>query len=894
MKRGVMRNLTLLFLISFPALGGPDLSRIPISFEPNRGQAPAAVRYLARGRGFLLTAESKSLRFRTPQGDLRMQFAGARGNAPIEAEEILPGKMNYLRTNDESRWHTGIPTYAQIRYRNLYSGIDLVCHGHQGDLEYDFILAPGARASAIRLDFPGIERLEIAENGDLVIENAGRRMVQHAPVIYQQIEGAPHRVDGHYVRRGARSAGFVLGAYDKSQPVIIDPTLVYASYVAAYGYQDQASGVAIDASGDAYVAGSTLDPQYGDQDMFVIELDPTGTKLLNAAAVGGSYDDMGYGVAVDSAGNVYIAGATQSPDIQITGNSIYQHSLHGSENAYIAVLMPGLQKLVWASYLGGSKVDIAYTMALDGSRNVFVAGATISTDFPTNSSSYQKKLNGGVDAFLTKLNANGALQFSTYFGGNGDDYIYGLATDSSGSVYATGSTASTNLPTTGGVLQASNAGLTDAFVAKFNNGGGLVYSTYYGGSGDDPAQGIAVDAAGNAYITGSTTSTNLATTATGVQPGPGGSTDAYVAKLNPAGSALVWATYLGGKGDDAGGAITVDSGGNVYVAGSTDSADFPVTKDAAQNTVGFAAVAFVSELSPDGGTLVYSTMYGGSGGDTASGIAVACTTGVFVAGTTQSTDFPVSAGAVGGQATGPANGFLIRFAGVGSPSINPNGVVNGADMSQGAVAPGSLIAIQGSNLAGPITNATGFPLPLTLGGVTVTVNGVNAPISMVSPGQINAQLPWETQLGTAQVIVNGCGQTQPMAVTVGASAPAIFQDANGHAVALNQDRTPNTTANPAKVGTVITVSLTGIGPVTNQPATGAAAPVSGPASTATLAATANMGGLTAPVQVVQIAPGQATSDQALVMVPALNSGDYNLVITIGGVNSVAATVSVTQ
>ena len=540
-----MRNLTLLLLLIPPAFSAPDFSRAPMSFEPNRGQAPASVRYLARGPGYTLAAEAAGLRFRAAAGDLRMQFGGARANPAIEAEEILPGHMNYLRTNDPSRWRTGIPTFARIRYRNLYPGIDLLCHGNQGEFEYDFVLAPGTRARTIRLDFPDIDRLTISQNGELVLESEGRRMVQRPPVIYQQIMGAPHRVAGRYVQRGARSAGFVVDAYDRSRSLIIDPALVYASYISAYGYQDQSTGVAIDANGNAYMVGSTLDPQYGDQDIFVLELDPTGSKVINGVALGGSYDDMGSSIALDSAGNVYVTGWTDSPDIQTGGSSVYQNRLRGQENAYVAVIKPDFSNLVFATYLGGSKIDEAFTIALDSSRNVFVAGATVSTDFPTNSSSYQRRENGGVDAFLAKFSPTGALLFSTYYGGAGDDLVYSIATDPSGNVYLTGSTLSTNLPTTGGVLQGSSAGLTDAFVAKFNNGGTLVYSTYFGGSGDDAAQSIAVDAGGNAYITGSSTSSNLPTTATGVQPGAGGGEDAFIAKLNPAGrrwsGRLIWA-----------------------------------------------------------------------------------------------------------------------------------------------------------------------------------------------------------------------------------------------------------------------------------------------------------------------------------------------------------------
>ena len=308
-----------------------------------------------------------------------------------------------------------------------------------------------------------------------------------------------------------------------------------------------------------------------------------------------------------------------------------------------------------------------------------------------------------------------------------------------------------------------------------------------------------------------------------------------------------------------------------------------------------ATVAFVTQLSADGGSLVYSTLYGGSSGDSASAIAVACTTGIYVTGATQSTDFPTSTGVVAAQLSGPVNGFLVRFGGTGGPpAINPNGVVNGANFAAGPVAPGSLIVIQGSNFSGPTATAAGLPLPANLAGASVTVNGINAPLNYVSPGQINAQLPWEIQPGTAQVIVNGCGSTAAMPVEVAASAPAIFQDANARASAMNQDGTTNAASNPAKVGSVITVSLTGIGAVTNQPATGAAAPVGGPASMATLGAAASIGGQPATLQFLGIAPGSVWLDQAQVTVPALDPGDYPLIVSIGNVASAPATISVTQ
>jgi uncharacterized protein (TIGR03437 family) len=528
-------------------------------------------------------------------------------------------------------------------------------------------------------------------------------------------------------------------------------------------------------------------------------------------------------------------------------------------------------------------------VALDSSTNAYVVGATVSTDFPISSGVAQTSEGGGVDAFVIKFNASGAGVYSTYLGGSGDEYGNAIAVDSAGNAFIAGSTTSSNFPVTSSAFQPKLAGGTDAFAAKLSPSGTLVFSTYLGGGLNDLAYGIAIDSSGAAYIAGETASTNFPTL-NPMQPAFGGGTgDMFVTKLDGSGASLVYSTYLGGSAEDAAYAITVDGGGNAYVGGMSASTDFPVS-DAFQKTNQGSSNGVVAALNTSGSALLFASYLGGSGsgtyGDTVNALATNCAAGLVAVGTTTSTNFPVTQGSfMSTFQGGSADAFVASIAsGGGTPVIGVGGVVNAATSAAGPVAPGSLITIYGSNLA--LATAMGaLPWPTTLAGSTVTINGTPAPINYASASQINVQLPYEAGAGTAAVMVGGtCGNSVMATFQVAKAAPYIFQSGTGNAIVQNQDYSVNGPTNPAKAGSYVTVYLTGIGPLDNPVATGAAASTS-QLSQATLPKSATIGGWSADVKFLGLTPGFIGLAQANLVVPSLSTGAYPVVITINGVAS---------
>jgi hypothetical protein len=485
-----------------------------------------------------------------------MSLAGANPAATVTGLEELPGTRNYLIGNDPAKWRTNVPTYAKVKYQSVYPGIDLVYYGNPQHLEYDFLVAPGADPSAIALKVSALspsagERglpLHIDPNGDLVMQASEYEVRLHKPVVYQTGEdSARHFVDGRYRVTRDGQVTFAVAAYDPGKLLVIDPVLTYSTYLGGSAQElfQLFSGIAVDAAGHAYVTGNTASTDF-----------PTASPLQPVSS--------------------------------------------GVIDAFVAKLTPDGSALVYSTYLGGSGTEFSLGIAVNTAGHASVTGYTESTDFPT-ASPLQPVLGGREDAFVAKLTPDGsALVYSTYLGGNGGDQGHGIAVDAAGHAYVTGSTVSTDFPTAN-PLQAGSGGFgfADAFVAKLtSDGSALVYSTYLGGSGGDSSSGIAVDAAGSAYVTGSTVSTDFPT-ANPLQPVFGGGfADAFVAKLTPDGSALVFSTYLGGSGGDSSFGIAVDAAGSAYVTGPTGSTDFP-TVGPVQPVFGGVADAFVTKIGSE-------------------------------------------------------------------------------------------------------------------------------------------------------------------------------------------------------------------------------------------------------------------------------------------------------
>jgi hypothetical protein len=729
---------------------GKTYGKLPLHFEVNQGQTHENVRFLARGSGYSLYLTSGEAVFvlAKPNPDkkrhwhgkrdwrskherlkaqevlvLRMAVVGAHPAPLVSGLEELPGKVNYFVGSDPARWRTNVPTYAKVHYREVYPGIDLVYYGNQRQLEYDFVVAPGADQRSIVLDFQGADRLEVNADGELVLHLAGGVLRQRKPVIYQEVNGIRREVAGGYVLQGANRVGFHVAAYDRSRPLVIDPVLAYSTYLGGGDrFFEHGHGIAVDSAGNAYVTGTTgsanfpttpgaFQPTFnGVSDAFVTKLNPTGSGLVYSTYLGGNDMSDGLEIAVDAAGNAYVTGRTNAANFPTTPGA-FQPTIGGGFDAFVTKLNPMGSALIYSTYLGGGEHDKGSGIAVDTAGNAYVTGEatseTSSTNFPTTAGAFQTT-GGGFDAFVTKLNPTGsALIYSTFLGGNlginSRDVGYGIAVDSDGNAYVTGQTWSTDFPTTAGALQTSPGGgscsassydpCPDAFVTKLNpTGSALVYSTYLGGSGDEySGGGIAVDANGNAYVTGETMSNDFPTTVGAFQPiftgGPHDDQgrppgDVFVTKLNPAGTALVYSTYLGGSGADFGTALAVDAGGYAYVVGVTDAIrqsidpsycspcinDFPTTPDSFQPIYGGgSADAFVTKVNPAGSGLVYSTYLGGSDWEVGYGIAVNVPGSAYVIGVTGSTNFPTTTGASQPTYGGGGDAFVAKIVDDTSP-----------------------------------------------------------------------------------------------------------------------------------------------------------------------------------------------------------------------------------
>ena len=601
---------------------------------------------------------------------LRMKLVSAQQASQWVGVERLPSISNYFIGDDPKKWWSNVPNYGRVEARGVYPGVDLICYGDQGRLEYDLAVAPGADPNQVHLAWEGADSLRLNGDGDLVLTTRLGEIVQKRPRVYQDAGGKRVEIGSKYVLAAGNRVRFELASYDRSRGLVIDPlVLVYSTYLGGVG-QDNGAGIAVDSVGSAYVTGATQSTNFptlsayekyqGGYNAFVTKLSPAGNALVYSTYLGGSADDVGSGIAVDSAGSAYVTGRTTSPDFptQSAYQAAYSSPFLGGSDAFVTKLTPTGNALAYSTYLGGG-YDGGYGIVVDAAGSAYVTGQTGSINFPTQSA-YQG-LKGRYNAFVTKLApAGNALVYSTFLGGSASDGGLGIVVDATGAAYVTGVTTSSDFP-----LEAcfqSYAGGSDAFVTKLTPAGdALVYSTHLGGSGTDVGTGIAVDADGSAYITGYTSSTNFPTQSA-FQTRLNGLYNAFVTKLTPAGSALVYSTYVGGNDNDNGCGIAVDAEGSAYITGNTSSTNFPLTQ-----YIGSSGPqgedAFVTKVSPHGTALVYSTYLGGRSGDGGSAIAVDAAGAVYVTGTTGSTDFPTESPFQETFGGGIGNAFVTKLSG---------------------------------------------------------------------------------------------------------------------------------------------------------------------------------------------------------------------------------------
>ena len=667
-----------------------NYGKLPISFEANRGQTDKRMSFIARGSGYglYLNGQEAVLALHAPQPKesssgtglqakfhalpsfktdvVRMQLRNANPAAQPVGIDALPGTANYFVGKDPSKWLTAIPTYSRVKFSGVYPGIDVVYYGNQRQLEYDFVVAPKGDPQAIRLHFAGARKLSVIKDGDLFISAKDGQIAFHKPVIYQEKNGQRQPVEGHFTLLADRSVGFALGRYDRSQPLVIDPSLIYSTYLTgtnpdtSVANSNGASAIAIDSAGNAYVTGGASPNDFPVtpgafqtccSGAFITKFNATGTALLYSTYLGGVGSET---IAIDSQGNAYIGGSLSPGSFPVTPGAL-QTTSHATNSGYVTKLNPTGTGLVYSTYLSGSVFDQVSSIVIDGQGDAYVAGVTGSLDFPVTPGAYQTGTKGAPNtAFIAELNpAGNSLVYATYLGGSYLSGVNALALDSAENIYAIGWTYCTDFPLTPGAFQTTNEKKNNetGFITKLNSTGtDLLYSTYLGGSQLDSLNGIEVDGSGNAYVTGGTYSPDFPVTAGAFQTVRKNGVDTgFITKLNPTGTGLVYSTYLGGSASSRGAgdwldAIALDDTGSVYVTGVTGSADFPVTPDALQAQKS-GTPAFITRLDPSGTKLLYSTYIGGSAQDTGEGIAVDNKGNVYIVGKTYSKDYPVTPGA---------------------------------------------------------------------------------------------------------------------------------------------------------------------------------------------------------------------------------------------------------
>jgi len=627
-----------------PSLRQADavIAQLPLRFEANQGQFDPAIRYAARTSAYTLalTAHGASLMFPGSHRRVTLSLAGSNASPAMEPLDRQATRIDYY-IGPKQNWHTGVASYARVRYRSVYPGVDMVFYGNANRLEYDFVLQPGADPNAIRMQFLGAGAVRITAQGDLDLETPAGHILQKKPAVYQNAAGSARRaVSGGYSLLADGAVGIRVDRYDRSQPLVIDPTIVYSTLMGGGGTETTA-GMKLK-NGLLYVAGST---QTGDwtvqttdlpydnlQDAFLMIIDttsPGGFSVKYFTYLGGTGDDVPQAVDVDAPGFVYLVGTTSSIDFPIYGNSLQTTGASSNTTAFIAKLDPHYagtgESLVFSSYLGGTLgTDAANGLAVDpsGSGIIYMIGTTGSADFPITPNAYAASLYGPTDCFMAQVDTvNGILLYSSFFGSEADDDGRAIALGPNGLVYYAATSAGTQFPTAGYAYNNNSSGSYDVVVGAFDltqsGVNTLVYGTYLGGSQIDEVRGMSLDAHGRMILTGYTLSPDFPVTAlTAAQPKYGGNGDAFVTLVDltqPPSSFLVYSTFLGGSDGDVGYGVLTDSLGYMYVTGYSLSADFPVTNNAPQPNWGGGIDMFVTRINPGlagAGGLDYSTYIG--------------------------------------------------------------------------------------------------------------------------------------------------------------------------------------------------------------------------------------------------------------------------------------------
>jgi len=684
--------------------------KLPLSFEQNSGQSDPRVRFLAHGGGYtlFLTDQEATLRLdvkdktgtnplehpavpdsskKTRSVAVRFALAQSNPHPKVHGLDIQSGHSNYFVGNDPAKWHRNVQQFAQVKYDGVYPGVDLVYYGNQGRLESDYIVAPGADVQQIAIRIDGADNLKVNSSGDAIITTAAGEVSLHQPRAYQESHGARQEIAANYVQRGPGLLSIQVGPFDSRQTLVIDPVVDYATFLSGSTGATFGNGIAVDSTGDAIIVGSTSATNFpvtsgayqtvnndpSGASGYVAKLNGNGTALIFATYLGGSgktgQGDVTDGVAVDANGNVYVTGVTVSMDFPTTPTGLQIVNKNNFSSGYLSELDPTGATLLYSTYLGGSVGDASYAVALDSNANAYVTGFTSSTDFPTTPGTAIQTTPkvGTPTAYVTRIDTTKSgsvsLVYSTLLGGSVSDIGHGIAVDANFNAYITGQTKSPDFPITStNAFQAAMKGTAgNAFIAQIDTTtpNHLVYSTYLGGTAtNNPGQtgfgdfgaGIALDQNFNAYVIGSTESADFPVTSGAFQAVPKNTDQTvFVARLNTTKTltnSLIYSTFLGGSKFDSPGGIAVDSVGNAYLVGSTESPDFPTLPGGPQTTrtTFNRNLIFVSVMNPTGSALTFSTYYGGNTGDDGDAIAIdsPTTPNVYITGLATSSDFPVT------------------------------------------------------------------------------------------------------------------------------------------------------------------------------------------------------------------------------------------------------------
>lgn len=647
--------------------------------------------YSARAAGYTLFLTTRGPVFSfNGSGTVNLSLLHGNHSPRVEGVSPLAARTNYF-IGARAKWVSGVPNYERVRYHDVYPGVDIIYYGSQNQLEYDFLLQPGADPNNIRLRFNGAGRLSITPAGDLAIETRGGQLVQKKPLIYQESADGSTRqeIAGQYKLISRGVVGLTLEAYDRSRPLVVDPIVSYSTFMGGSG-ADMINAVKLGSNGLLYVAGSTTnsdlfspDGAYkqtntGATDIFVAVIAPStsGTYALQYLTyLGGTLADAPTAMDVDSSGVVYLAGSTMSTDFPMVGASV-QSSYSGTVAHPVVVLLNpanyGGDGLVYSSYLGGTGTDTINGIAAGPGGKIYVIGTTNSTDFPVTGSAYQSVTWGPQDTFLCEIDPSSSSPvYSTYLGGESADDGRAIAVSPSGLVYFAASTISTQFPMAGNAYNPNFSGIIDVVIGVMDmtqsGVNSLVYCTYFGGSDLEEVRKIALDASGDLLVTGFTFSNDFPITADAVQSTNNGNGDVFVSRVNPSarpGDFVTYSTYLGGSQGEVAYDIAGDQAGSIYVTGYTLSPDYPVTGDAALGQYGNGVEIFLTKLQPgkagaDG--LQYSTYFGDLGIHVATGLAVGPDGTIYVAGYSTTGLYTTGSAAQGAYGGGSSDGFLTAF-----------------------------------------------------------------------------------------------------------------------------------------------------------------------------------------------------------------------------------------